>query len=367
MFETEFARPAWQVALREGGYPTQFTRQNLAKSADLAELSIDVMITMLVALELNPNMYTLRRLLRDQVTKSSKASWYEFDRSTELRPAAPGGTPQGGKSPVSHIRVTEKNTSLTRKVHAVDEKKDRIAQEDSPITVADVGVQAANSLYLRSEIDGLARLFDTAAWGFNATGVDANPTGTQFVFWDDASSKPVKDVDRWRSMIRKRSGGMNPNAMLVTEDVHNALKTNQSILAGLSGVVDGNLPKTEEYFSKIFGCRYVVHAGVYESADMGLASSLNFMGSRQVWFGHLDDRTTANRRMRTAMRRFSWGMFDQIRKLASITGIPAVTKIEDHETDMIKCVAKMYEKFAVIDNQCAMTASQVVSTDGVIG
>lgn len=67
--------------------------------------------------------------------------------------------------------------------------------------------------------------FKSGVWGMEITG-SATPDAEdpdQFLFWDDAASTPLEDIEEWKELIRAATG-MEPNTLVLGSNVKKRLK-----------------------------------------------------------------------------------------------------------------------------------------------
>lgn len=116
--------------------------------------------------------------------------------------------------------------------------------------------------------DGL-RTFDLKLASLMTTGVfGADKAGTtDFVKWSDSTSNPVKDIDNYKAEIKGKLG-VNPDSLIITRDVFNALKNNAHIIGLLKTTEDKKL--TAEKIAYFFELKnvYIMDA-VQTSTNMG--------------------------------------------------------------------------------------------------
>lgn len=95
----------------------------------------------------------------------------------------------------------------------------------------------------------------------------ANGTGdNEFIKWDLAASNPIANIKAFKAEIKNRLG-VEPDSLLVSEDVYTALTENATILARLRTDADKDI--TAEKLAKFFGLRnlYVMAGAATSTAD----------------------------------------------------------------------------------------------------
>jgi len=102
------------------------------------------------------------------------------------------------------------------------------------------------------------------------TGHATVPDSTHFIQWSEALSTPIKDVKAYKAIIKGKLG-VDPDSILLTEDVFIALTENASILARMSSYTDKEV--TAEKLAMFFGLKNVyVMAGAATSTADGQAT-----------------------------------------------------------------------------------------------
>ncbi len=90
-------------------------------------------------------------------------------------------------------------------------------------------------MYLALETDfNTTFMASEATWGAAGvgyeTGVAGVPGANEFKQWSDPAGVPLKDIQRARTVVIKKSGGFDPNTLVMGYAVFAALKTNPEIL-----------------------------------------------------------------------------------------------------------------------------------------
>lgn len=176
-------------------------------------------------------------------------------------------------------------------------------------------------LMLRRERLFQSTFFNTSIWGTDAVG-DANPTGNQFLFWDNASSNPIVDV---RTAIRTVHGntGLRPNKMLIGREAWDTLLDNDAILARIEGGATTAIPAMVMRaliaslfeLDAIFVMDSVVNTGGQENpaspittrANLNAGESTSFIGGDNALIYYAPD--SVGLEEPTAGMQFSWTGF----------------------------------------------------------
>lgn len=110
-----------------------------------------------------------------------------------------------------------------------------------------------------------------SVWGADVTGT------TDFVKWSDAAATPQTDMDDWKKDFRLRNYNLEPNTLVLSRDISDAIRRNTEFKSFIKGItIEANatvaLPDvvTEAQLGAYFGIANVVIADqVYNSAAEG--------------------------------------------------------------------------------------------------
>lgn len=146
------------------------------------------------------------------------------------------------------------------------------ANADQPLDMdRDATEFVTRQLVLRREKEFAAKYFTTGIWTGSTTATDIVVAAK----WDAASSDPVDDVEEQKEAVRQRTG-FKPNVMVVTPQVHRALKSNASILDRIKYTQRAVV--TEDILAALFGVdKYLVANGTNELAAEGATSNMQFI------------------------------------------------------------------------------------------
>lgn len=146
------------------------------------------------------------------------------------------------------------------------------ANADEPLDMdRDATEFVTRQMILRREKEFASKFFTTGLWTGSTTGTDI-AAGTK---WDAASSDPVDDVEEQKEAVRRKTG-FKPNKMVVTPQVHRALKSNASILDRIKYTQRAIV--TEDILASLFGVeQYLVANATNELAAEGATSNMDFV------------------------------------------------------------------------------------------
>lgn len=103
--------------------------------------------------------------------------------------------------------------------------------------------------------------FASGVWGSSLVGT------TDFTKWSDSGATPASDIDTWKSSVQKITG-FRPNRLVVSQDVHDALKQCPAILSAMKTTDDKVV--TTGLLARLFELeKYVVVSDVLTTAAKG--------------------------------------------------------------------------------------------------
>lgn len=107
---------------------------------------------------------------------------------------------------------------------------------------------------------------------------NATAQAGKFIKWDLAGSNPIADIKKYKAEIKKRLG-VNPDSLLITEDVYIALTENATILARLRTDADKEI--TTAKLAQFFGLDNIyVMAGAETTTADGQAPEIGAIKSK---------------------------------------------------------------------------------------
>lgn len=116
-------------------------------------------------------------------------------------------------------------------------------------------------------------------WAHEYTGVDASPTGDQFLKFSDANFDPVHFFDDKKKEM-KRMGRREPNKLSLGYDAYLALKSHPDILERVkySGSTPNPAVVNEKVLAELFGLSEVTYlASTYNAAAEGAEEDMQFI------------------------------------------------------------------------------------------
>lgn len=146
------------------------------------------------------------------------------------------------------------------------------ANADQPLDMdRDATEFVTRQLVLRREKQFAAKYFTTGLWTGSTTGSDI-AVATK---WDAASSDPVDDIEEQKESTRQKTGYV-PNCLVVTPQVHRALKSNASILDRIKYTQRAIV--TEDILASLFGVdKYLVANATNNLAAEGASTNMQFV------------------------------------------------------------------------------------------
>jgi hypothetical protein len=150
---------------------------------------------------------------------------------------------------------------------------------DQPLDLdRDATLYVTQNMLLRREVEFATHYLNGGVWTGSTTGGDIDvSTGTQ---WDLTGSDPMQDVDNQKQHIGSQTGYL-PNTLVVSPDVHYALRNNAAVMDRIKytqrGVVTGDI------LASLFGVdNYLVAEAVVNTADEGQTGAFQYLNKNTV-------------------------------------------------------------------------------------
>jgi len=139
----------------------------------------------------------------------------------------------------------------------------------------------------------ISSYFATGLWDTEYAGVDsASPSAGEVGRWDRyADSNPIVDVTNAKTAMALAAGGLRPNVMVVTQDVHDILVNHPVVLEriGLNAGATTSQPAmvSRSALASIFEVEeYLVISTVFNSAAEGATETLEFIATKKAALFH---------------------------------------------------------------------------------
>ena len=157
----------------------------------------------------------------DLYWKYSKSDW----RRTDAQKRAPGTESAG-----SGWRVdTGQYYCQVWAVHKDLDDQTRANADSNWSLDKDATTFVTNQLLLRRDLDWNASFFNTGIWGQDLTGVASNPSGSQFLQWNDAASDPIVQFANLQTDFVRQSG-RKANTLVLGAEAITQLKNHPDII-----------------------------------------------------------------------------------------------------------------------------------------
>lgn len=200
----------------------------------------------------------------DRYFQYSRKQWYR----TNARRRGPSTESAGGGFDIDNT------PNYFADVYAIHQDvSDQIrSNADQPIDMdRDASRWVAQQLLLKREKEFVASYFQTSTWTGSTTGSDIVPSTK----WDAAGSDPVDDVMAEKDAVLEKTGYM-PNTLVVTPQVHRALKNNASIIDRVKHTQLASI--TEDMLARLFEVdKYLVARATEDEAEEGQSASMDFV------------------------------------------------------------------------------------------
>lgn len=116
----------------------------------------------------------------------------------------------------------------------ISDKKRANVQNGQQLDMEASGV-TTDALLINKEIDFASKFLTTGKWAVDYQGVDASPTGNQFLKWNLPNADPIGDVLSHRVAFSLASGGRSWNKALMTLDVYDAMTRSPAVIDRING------------------------------------------------------------------------------------------------------------------------------------
>lgn len=158
------------------------------------------------------------------------------------------------------------------------------ANADSPVDMDRDGTEFLTQMgLLRREKHWAAKYFGTGIWGnTDQTGVSANPTTNQFLQWNDANAKIIKNVRDWKRTVHQNTGFM-PNKLVLGRAVYDACMDNPDILDRIKYGQTAGAPAMvgRQALAQLFELQEVlVMDAIENTAAEGLTDAFSYIGGK---------------------------------------------------------------------------------------
>ena len=129
-----------------------------------------------------------------------------------------------------------------------------------------------NKMRLRQEVQFAADFLTTSVWGLDEAGVSGTPSTDEFKQWDDASSDPIADVERWKAQIA--AAGYNANVLAIGVKTWASLKNHPDIIDRYK-YTSGGAKVSESAIAELFDLERLVVGRAYRNTAKRGQTSVN--------------------------------------------------------------------------------------------
>lgn len=216
-----------------------------------------------------------------------------------------GPRPLGGRPRQVGYKVESASYSAIEYAleHVIDDRQR--ANVDDPINLDENATRLLTSkMMIKQERLWATEFFTTGVWTKDVSGVvSGNVDGTSILHWSDANSDPIGDIDYYKDYMHALTGYM-PNTLVLGATVKRKLRTHPDIADRIKytsvGIAD------EGVLASLFEVPNVMVArGIYNSADEGVADSLQYIvNTNGFWLGYIEQ--TPSLDSPTAVANFAW-------------------------------------------------------------
>jgi len=157
------------------------------------------------------------------------------------------------------------------------------------------------------------QFFKAGVWGMQVDGAAANPGEDQFLYWDDAASTPISDIEDWKELIRAATG-MEPNVLILGSNTRKRLKNHPEFIdrtkytssAAITNAIMAALFEVEEV--RVARALYNTAAeripNKADGTNMGGKDLSYIVDPNSAWLGYIDRNPSLNSPTSIAM--FAW-------------------------------------------------------------
>ena len=149
-------------------------------------------------------------------------------------------------------------------------------------------------------------LYAAGVWGEDWAGAAAKDYASdEVLYWDNASANPREDIMYLSSLIEEKSGGAEPNTLVVGNAVHRALASGDLLGDKVDQSALGTMGNMQKFVRDYFGIpNYHVGNAIINSALEGDTDVMGrIIDTNSVWLGYVDaSASSADNEVYTAMR-----------------------------------------------------------------
>ena len=184
-----------------------------------------------------------------------------------------------------HYKLTQDNYYAPVWAFHHDIGDQRRANTDAPLMPDREATELVSmKALLKREILWASTFFTTGVWTLDKEGVNAGPTGDQFLQWDDAASTPIEDIRAART-AQMLLTGYKPNTLVLGPEVYDKLLDHPDII---DRVKYGQTPgrpadiSTSDLAQLFKVERVFVMEGIKNTAAEGATESNAFIGGKSA-------------------------------------------------------------------------------------
>lgn len=232
----------------------------------------------------DPSKYVATRIFPICPVSLSTSYYYTFDRGDLTRDYMTRKPKYGKTTPVeighsdeTYKCVVDQIITGIDQIGTVDYERSGVPASVDPRRSKARLIATQTLLHL--EVMFAKKFFQSGVWANEFTGVASNPSGTQFIKFDDANSDPIKFFDARKREIELQ-GGETPNKLTLGYDTFNALKEHPDLLERVkyTGSTANPAQVNERVLAELFGFEQVlVLKAAYNKSAEGQANDFDFI------------------------------------------------------------------------------------------
>lgn len=205
----------------------------------------------------------------------------------EMKLLAPGVAPEK-----MGVTATTSTFSIAVRGLAAQIDTQTAANEDAALRIREAHVRALiQKALINRDRNWVANYFSDSLWDTEYEGVSGtSPTLPQVTHWSDyTASNPIVDVTRAKSAMALKAGGLRPNVMVVTQDVHDVLINHPIILERIAGGATTANPAmiSRQFLASVFEVEeYLVISTVFNDALEGATEDGKYISTKSAALYH---------------------------------------------------------------------------------
>lgn len=230
--------------------------------------------------------------------------YYVFDAAEENRESSDLVTKLAPRTAPRKFDLTQSQDSYFAEVYgaAFDIDMQTAANEDAMLrTRQRKARRLMDELLKKRDRDFISTYLTTGVWGVDLAGT------TDFTKWSDGASTPIDDIMAWKEAFKIRNYGVNPNKIVISQDIKRHLLTNSQILGRINGgaTIVNPAMVNDTILAAVFEVDELIWAdAVSNQANAGATENAGYMVTDRLLMTYADP--NADGETKTAGSIFAW-------------------------------------------------------------